>query len=141
MKDGAGTKKQVLVVDDDPGIIKVVGIMLKVSGYLVIATTSGAEAIDMVRIQRPDVVLLDIVMPGVTGLEVLAGIRNFSQVPVIIFSGNPVVINLAIKAGANESISKPFDPEALIAKIGSVLGAHRVEKGSHGSASNNPASR
>jgi len=121
-------------VDDDPGIIKVVGIMLKISGYGVLATTSGADAVEIARAEKPDVVLLDIVMPDVTGLEVLDRVRSFSQVPVIIFSGNQTVTKLALKAGANDSIAKPFDPESLIAKIGSVLRVHRVSKGSNGSA-------
>jgi two-component system, OmpR family, response regulator MtrA len=139
MKAEPESKIRVLVVDDDPGIIKVVGIMLKVSGYGVLSTTSGAEAIEIARTQKPDVLLLDVVMPGVTGLEVLDRVRSFSHVPVIIFSGNQTIAKLALKAGANDSIAKPFDPDLLIAKIASVLRVHRVVEGSNGSARHNPA--
>ena len=129
MKEAAGSKVRVLVVDDDPGIIKVLGIKLRLSGYEVLATTSGAEAIDLVRTQRPDVVTLDVVMPGVTGLEVLNRVRSFSRVPIIIFTGHPTIKQLALKNGANESIAKPFDPDLLVEKIELVLSAHRAAKG------------
>ncbi len=125
-------RKRVLVVDDDPGIGKVLGIALRVSGYDVISTTSGAEAIELARTQAPDVILLDIVMPGVTGLEVLDQVRHFSQVPVIIFSGHPEVVQFALRMGANDSIAKPFDPDSLVGKIKSALTAGRAANGHDG---------
>jgi CheY-like chemotaxis protein len=63
--------RRILVVDDEQGIIKVLRVKLKHTGYEVFATTSGAEAIEICRAQEPDIVLLDILMPGVNGLEVL----------------------------------------------------------------------
>ena len=125
-------KRRVLVVDDDPGIGKVLGIALRVSGYDVITTTSGAEAIELARTQAPDIILLDVVMPGVTGLEVLDQVRHFSQAPVIIFSGHPEVVQFALKMGANDSIAKPFDPDSLVEKIESALSAGRAANGHDG---------
>ncbi len=138
MKEDAGSKVRVLVVDDEPGILKVLGIELKLSGYEVITTTSGAEATELARTQKPDVILLDVVMPGVTGLEVLERVRSFSQVPVIIFSGHPTIIQLAMKLGADESITKPFDPDLLIAKIKLVLNPHHGAKGRNAIKGQNP---
>ena len=138
MNEAAGEKTRVLVVDDEPGILKVLGIELKLSGYETITTTNGAEAIDLVRTQKPDVVLLDVVMPGVTGLEVLERVRQFSQVPIIIFTGHPTVIKLAMRNGADDSIAKPFDPDLLIAKIRLVLHPHRARKGKNGAQTQDP---
>ncbi len=84
------TKKRVLVVDDEPGIGKVLSIKLRLDGYDVITTTSGAEAIEFIRTQKPDIVLLDILMPDVTGMEVLERVRTFSQVPIVVFTAKQI---------------------------------------------------
>jgi DNA-binding response OmpR family regulator len=115
------TKKHVLVVDDEPGIVNVLRIKLRLHGYEVITTTSGAEAIEIIRTQKPDIVLLDILMPGVTGMDVLDRVRTFSQVPIVVFTAKPDIVQYAMNLGANGSISKPFDPDQLVAKIEAVL--------------------
>jgi len=125
-------RSQILVVDDDPRIGKVLHISLGIAGYDVVSTTSGAEAIEMVRAHEPDVVLLDVVMPGVNGLEALDRLRRFSQVPVIIFTGNPEVVRIALEAGANDAIGKPFDLDLLAGKIRLVLSARGAAEGVHG---------
>ncbi len=114
-------KKRVLVVDDEPRIGNILRIKLRLSGYDVITTTSGAEAIEIIRTQKPDIVLLDIVMPGVTGLDVLDRVRTFSQVPIVVFTARRDIAEITLKKGANDSIAKPFDPEQLVTKIESVL--------------------
>ena len=116
-----GTKRHVLVVDDEPGIGSILRIKLRLAGFDVTTTTSGAEAIELIRRQEPDIVLLDILMPDVTGMDVLEKVRTFSQVPIIVFSAKPDIVNFALKIGANDSIGKPFDPEHLVSKIESVL--------------------
>jgi two-component system KDP operon response regulator KdpE len=138
MAPAKGSRIRVLVVDDEPGILKALDIKLKLSGYEVLTATSGAEAIEIVRTEKPDLVLLDLVMPGVTGLEVLDSVRGFSQVPVIIFTGHPMVTQLALKIGANGSISKPFDPDMLVEKIRQVLSAQQTAKGNDGLKKQNP---
>jgi DNA-binding response OmpR family regulator len=114
-------KKRVLVVDDEPGIGNVLRIKLGLVGFDVITTTSGAEAIDLVRTQEPDIMLLDILMPDVTGMDVLDRVRAFSQVPIIVFTGRPDIAQFARKIGANDYIAKPFDPDLLVQKIGAIL--------------------
>ncbi|QOE45039.1 response regulator [Dehalogenimonas etheniformans] len=79
-------KKRILIVDDEPYIGKIFSLKLKLSGYDVAATCSGAEAIELVRNDHFDAVLLDIFMPEVTGLDVLDAVRKFSKVPIIVFS-------------------------------------------------------
>jgi DNA-binding response OmpR family regulator len=115
-------KKSVLVVDDEPAIGNVLRIKLRLSGYDVITTTSGAEAIEIIVNQPVDIVLLDILMPGVTGMDVLEKVRTFSQVPIIVFTGNEGIAGFAMESGADGSIPKPFNPDEIILKIESVLG-------------------
>lgn len=117
-----GKKIRVLVVDDEPGILRVLSIQLKIHGYEPVTTLSGMEAIELVRAREPDLVLLDILLPDINGLEVLEKLRSFSQVPVVVFSANHAAIENALKAGANGSIAKPFNPDQMLAKIKSAIG-------------------
>lgn len=121
-KTGA-RKKRVLIVDDEAHIAKVFSVKLRLAGFDVISTTSGSEAIEMVRAQRPDVVLCDILMPEVTGFDVLDKVRAFSQVPIIVFTARSEIAQAAIRLGANGSVAKPLDPDRLIEKINLVLDA------------------
>ncbi|MBI4295296.1 MAG: response regulator [Chloroflexi bacterium] len=79
-------------------------------------TTSGAEAVDIIRTQEPDVVLLDILIPDVTGMDVLDRVRSFSMVPTIAFTAKADIAQFALKNGADDYIAKPFDPDQLIQK-------------------------
>ncbi|MEJ2740126.1 MAG: response regulator [Dehalococcoidia bacterium] len=115
------TKKRILLVDDEAGILKILSIKLRHDGFEVISTTRGAEAIEMVRTQKPDVILLDIFMPGVTGYEVLDAIREFSQVPVIAFTASTKMADTAMKMGATDSIPKPCNVDQLVEKIRLVI--------------------
>ncbi len=114
-------KKRVLVIDDEPGILKVLSIQLKLHNYEVVTSTDGSKAIELVNTQKPDIVLLDILMPGISGLDVLKDLRERSQVPVIAFSADLKMVERAMSLGANGSISKPFIPFQLIEKIESIL--------------------
>ncbi len=122
MDEKVSSTKRVLIVDDEPHIGKVFGMKLQLAGYDVLFTTSGAEAIQMVRSEKPDVVLLDIVMPDVSGFDVLDQVRTFSQVPIIVFTARPEIIRQAIRFGANDAIGKPLDPEKLVEKIKALVG-------------------
>ena len=125
-------KKLILVVDDEPIIGKVLRVKFSLSGYEVITTTSGAEAIELARTKEPDIILLDILMPGITGMDVLDRVRTFSQVPIIVFTGRSEIGQSAMKLGANDCIAKPFDPDLLIRKIESVIIASKTGKRLHG---------
>jgi DNA-binding response OmpR family regulator len=122
------TKKRVLVVDDEPGIGKILEVKLRLSGYDVITTTRGTEAIDLVRTREPDIMLLDILMPDVTGMDVLERVRTFSQIPIIVFTGRQDIARFASKHGANDYIAKPFNPDLLVQKIQSLLNSSQPEK-------------
>ena len=114
-------KKRVLLVDDQAGILKVLRIQLKIHGFDVATASTGTEATEMVREREPDVILLDILLPDINGFDVLARVKEFSQVPIIAFTANPSMAQKAITMGAVDSISKPFDVDRLSEKIKLVL--------------------
>lgn len=116
------SKKRVLIVDDEPKIGRIFSVKLKLAGYDVVSTTSGAEAIELVRAQKFDVMLLDVLMPDVTGIDVLERVRPFSQIPIIFFSARADITDIAKRYGANDYISKPLNPDYLVEKIKAVLG-------------------
>lgn len=110
-----------LVVDDEPGILNFVRLKLKLAGFDVLTATSGERALSLAESEKPDIMLLDILMAPMSGLEVLEKLREFSQMPVIVFTGNTRVVDTALKLGASAYISKPFDPDVLIKKIQEVV--------------------
>jgi len=115
-------KKQcVLVVDDHPKVLRFIEIDLKIRGFEVITTTSGSQALELVESARPDIMLLDIVMPGMDGFEVLKRLRHFTQLPVIAFSASPENYHDAMRLGANDFVAKPFQPDEMAGKIKSCL--------------------
>lgn len=114
-------KKKVLIVDDEPGIIKILGIKLRVSGYEVITAHNGEIALELVDSDNPDIMLLDIIMPGRDGFQVLEKLRNSSSLPVIAFSARPENAKKALELGAHEFVSKPFDIDTLLTKIRKIL--------------------
>lgn len=113
---------RVLIVDDEPRIVKFLQVKLKSSGYEVLSAGSGKEALELVQAQEPDIVVLDIVMPGMDGLETLKQIRTVSGVPVIILSArreNAEKIK-GLKLGADDYLAKPFSPDELVARIEAI---------------------
>jgi two-component system, OmpR family, KDP operon response regulator KdpE len=114
-------KKRVLVVDDQPKVLTFVEIDLKLRGYEVFCAGSGKKGVELVKSAKPDIVLLDVLMPGMNGFEVLKELRSFTDVPVIAFSASPENQDAAILAGANEFMHKPFDPDLMAEKIHAYL--------------------
>ncbi len=114
-------KKRVLVVDDHPKVLRFVEIDLKLRGFEVVTTTSGKEALELVKSAEPDIMLLDIIMPGMDGFEVLEKLRNFTDLPVIAFSASPGNHDGAMRAGANDFMPKPFDADDMVGRINKLL--------------------
>lgn len=114
-------KKLVLVVDDEPRILHFIRVNLSQSGYDVIATTSGEEALHLLESKKPDIMLLDILMIPMSGFDVLSQLRTFSRLPVIVFTGRDDIASTALREGANDYIAKPFNTEELIKKIRDIL--------------------
>jgi two-component system KDP operon response regulator KdpE len=114
-------KQRVLVVDDDPRIIRFIRASLMAHGYDVLTATNGEEALEVVKVNTPDIMLLDIRLPVKDGFEVLQELRTFSSMPVIAFSANSSVSKQALSLGANDFVSKPFTPDEMIERTRSIL--------------------
>jgi two-component system KDP operon response regulator KdpE len=114
-------KQRVLVVDDDPRIIRFIRASLMAHGYDVLTATNGEEALEVVKMNKPDIMLLDIRLPVKDGFEVLQELRTFSSMPVIAFSANSSVSKQALSLGANDFVSKPFTPDEMIKRARSIL--------------------
>jgi two-component system KDP operon response regulator KdpE len=111
----------VLVVDDHPKVLRFIEIDLKLRGFEVICTASSQEAIELVRSAKPNIMLLDIIMPGMDGFQVLEKLRTFTQLPVIAFSASPGNHDRALLLGANDFMTKPFDPDEMARRIKAIL--------------------
>jgi DNA-binding response OmpR family regulator len=114
-------KQCVLVIDDQPKILRFIEINLKLHGFSVITTTSGEKALKLVESEKPDLILLDIVMPDSDGFNVLKKLRVYTQLPVIVFSASPANFNRAILLGANDCIPKPIKLKEMVNKINKFL--------------------
>ncbi|TVZ00562.1 DNA-binding response regulator [Trebonia kvetii] len=114
---------RVLVVDDEPHIRTVLRGYLEAAGFAVSEAVDGAAAVDEVRRDPPDLVLLDVMLPGRDGLEVLREVRTFSDVYVILVTARTEEIDklLGLGVGADDYITKPFSPREVAARVKAVL--------------------
>nr|WP_308199919.1 response regulator transcription factor [Actinotalea sp. K2] len=114
---------RVLVVDDEPGIRRVLSGYLMADGFEVIEATTGEDAVARVRRRAPDLVLLDVMLPDVDGIEVLRRIRTFSDVYIVLVTARAeetdTLVGLAV--GADDYITKPFSPREVVARVKAVL--------------------
>ena len=109
--------KSILIVDDDEKILKFLSISLRIAGYTVFTTTSGEQAPKLVESEKPDLMLLDILMSPIDGLEVLKRLRTFSNMPVIVISAHSSACEKALELGANDFLDKPFRPDDVVYRI------------------------
>lgn len=121
----------VLVVDDEAPIQRFVRAELEAQGYAVLVAGSGMEALARLEEDRPDLVLLDVMMPGMDGLETLRRLRERSTVPVIMLTarGGDLDKVRGLQTGADDYITKPFNPEELTARIAAVLRRSQAQVG------------
>lgn len=119
----------VLVVDDEPPIRRLLRTSLFAQGYRVIEAERGAEAIESIRQQRPDVVVLDLGLPDIDGLNVIQRVRQDSLVPIIVLSSRSDERGkvTALDLGADDYVTKPFGMEELVARIRTAL-RHRLQQ-------------
>src|SRR6202166_2799351 len=113
----------ILIVDDEPQIRRVMRTTLSSNGYAVLEAKTGEEALEIIRKERPELVLLDVNMPGIGGLEVCREIRDQSDVAIIMLtvSNSEHDKVLALDAGADDYVVKPFGMEELLARIRAAL--------------------
>jgi two-component system KDP operon response regulator KdpE len=117
------SKPIVLVVDDEPQILRVIRASLPLRGYEVITASSGEEALDEIGKQVPDLIILDLVMPEMSGLDVCRRVREFSTVPIIVLSAKGAESDkvAALDLGADDYVTKPFGMDELLARVRAVL--------------------
>ena len=114
---------RILVVDDEPVVTEVVERYLRFEGYDVAVATSGADALVAAAEWTPDLVVLDLMLPEVDGLEVCRQLRKDSQVPIIMLSarGDETDRVVGLELGADDYVAKPFSPRELVARVKTVL--------------------
>jgi len=112
-----------LVVDDEAGILRLIKLELSAQGFRVITASSGEEALRLAEEQRPDAVLLDIMMPEITGLEVMRRLRERTNIPVLLVTAKDKDADKVrgLELGADDYIVKPFSPDELGARVRAVL--------------------
>lgn len=119
---GAG-RPTVLVIDDEENVCELITLYFDKAGYDVICTGDGIEGIEMVKSKKPDLVILDLMLPGVDGLDVCKDIRKVSNVPLIMLSARVDEVDrvLGLEIGADDYVTKPFSPRELLARVKAVL--------------------
>ena len=125
---------KILVVDDEPNIREVVGLYLRQDGHAVVVAADGEEALRLYRQARPDLVVLDLMLPGLSGLEVCRRIQGERRVPLIMLTakGEEEDRIVGLGVGADDYVVKPFSPRELVARVAAVL--RRVNEASAGPA-------
>ena len=110
---------RILVVDDDTALAEMIGIVLRTEGFDVVFCADGAAAVDTWRDERPDLILLDLMLPGLDGIEVCTQVRAESGVPIIMLTARTDTADVVrgLESGADDYIVKPFNPKELVARI------------------------
>ena len=120
---------KILVIDDEPSIVNLVSAYLKPEGYEVFTASDGASGLKAARVFKPDLVILDIMLPGMDGLELLSRLRRESEVYVILLTARTEETDkiVGLSVGADDYVTKPFSPRELTARVKAAL--RRVQTG------------
>ena len=116
-------KRKILVVDDDRKIVDLVRLYLERDGYRVLVAYDGLEALQLARQKRPDLIVLDLLLPEVDGLDVCRILQAESQVPIIMLTARTIEEDklVGLELGADDYVTKPFSPRELVARVRAVL--------------------
>lgn len=117
---------KILVVDDEPDVLEVIGFNLKAAGFLVITADDGATAIKRARQELPDLIVLDVMLPNVDGLEACRSLRReaaTANIPIILLTARAAEVDrvLGLELGADDYVTKPFSPRELVLRIRKLL--------------------
>ena len=117
------TEQTVLVVDDDPNVVELTRLYLQRDGYRVLSAADGATGLDLAREKQPDLIVLDVMLPRLNGLDVCRALRQTSAVPIIMLTARVEEEDRlsGLDLGADDYITKPFSPRELAARVKAVL--------------------
>lgn len=117
------SRSTILVVDDDKKIVDLVSLYLKKEGFGILAAYDGRDALDLARRQRPDLIILDLLLPELDGMSVCQTLRGESKVPIIMLTARSTDEDklLGLDLGADDYVTKPFNPRELVARVRAVL--------------------
>ena len=126
VKEGPMAKEKILVVDDEEDILELVRYNLNREGFDVLGTTSGEEALNIARKEIPDLIILDLMLPGIDGLDVTRRLKKDAKtqaIPVVMLTakGEEADVVAGLELGADDYVTKPFSPRILIARVKAVL--------------------
>jgi DNA-binding response OmpR family regulator len=115
--------KTILVVDDAPNIVELLRMYLEGAGYATVVATDGPTAVELHRKHRPDLVILDVMLPGMDGFEVCRAIRREADTPVLMLTARTDDVDaiVGLELGADDYVTKPFNPRALVARVKAIL--------------------
>ena len=118
----------IMTVDDDRELLKLLERLLKLEGYRVTGISDSSEAVTQINERKPDLVILDVMMPGLNGYQVVEMVRRYSDVPIIMLTAKCEVTSLkqALAAGADDYVTKPFRTSELVSRIGAKLRRRRA---------------
>ncbi len=118
-----GKKTSILLVDDDPQLIRLVRANLESVGHRVLAAMDARSALELVNMEMPDMIILDIMLPGIDGYELCQRIREFSDIPIIMLTAKVEDTDkvTGLKLGADDYLTKPFSAQELLARVEAVL--------------------
>ena len=110
---------KILVVDDDPAIAEMLTIVLQGEGFRTVVVGDGVEAVKAAEEHNPDLILLDVMLPGMNGIDVCKAIRETSTVPIVMLTArtDTVDVVLGLESGADDYVHKPFKPKELVARV------------------------
>lgn len=119
----------IMTVDDDRELLKLLERLLKLEGYRVTGISDSSEAVTQINERKPDLVILDVMMPGLNGYQVVEMVRRYSDVPIIMLTAKCEVTSLkqALAAGADDYVTKPFRTSELVSRIGAKLRRRRAD--------------
>lgn len=114
---------KILVVDDEEAIVELTAFNLKKEGYEVVRAFDGREALRLVKEEKPDLIVLDLMLPEIDGLEVCRRIRQESRIPILILSAKKEEVDriIGLELGADDYVTKPFSPRELLARVKAIL--------------------
>jgi DNA-binding response OmpR family regulator len=115
--------KTILVVDDAPNIVELLRLYLEGAGYATVVATDGPTAVELHRKHRPDLVILDLMLPGMDGFEVCRAIRREADTPVLMLTARTDDVDaiVGLELGADDYVTKPFNPRALVSRVKAIL--------------------